>query len=74
MWLIVGLTAVGHAWGEQQINRDESSEESPQKAQFGSWGDEEKEDAWTWFGMGYESRRRSGSGHIAATGSRKNDN
>ena len=72
--LFVMLTAVGNAWGDRQFTRDDSSGDSPQRINVDSWGDEEPpEDSWTWFGMGYESRK-PGAGPIAASGARKSDN
>jgi hypothetical protein len=65
---------VGNAWGDRQITRVDSSEESPRLTSQDSWGDEEHgDDSWTWFGMGYESRV-PGTGNIASTGARKSDN
>jgi hypothetical protein len=71
-YLLVMLTAVGNAWGDRQITRDDSSNDSPQRVNnMDSWGEEEQtNDSWTWFGMGYESRI-PGSESIAATGIRK---
>jgi hypothetical protein len=70
-YLLVMLTAVGNAWGDRQITLDGSSKDSPQRVNMDSWGEEEQtNDSWTWFGMGYESRT-PGSESIAATGVHK---
>ena len=67
------IAAVGNAWGDGQTTRDDSSEDPPQLNQE-SWGEEEQsDDSWTWFGMGYESRE-PGTGSIASTGAHKSDN
>lgn len=72
--VLVMLAAVGNAWGDRQFTRDDGSKESPRLVNQSSWGDEEQtEDSWTWFGMGYESRT-PGSPNLASTGARKSDN
>jgi hypothetical protein len=72
--VIILLAAVGNAWGDRQITRDDGSEDSPQLVNQDGWGEEEQgDDSWTWFGMGYEYRT-PGTGNIAATGARKSDN
>lgn len=71
--VLVMLAAVGNAWGDRQVTREDGSEDPPQLNQE-SWGEEEQtDDSWTWFGMGYESRV-PGTGNIASTGARKSDN
>jgi hypothetical protein len=71
--LLAMLMVMGNAWGEREFTRDDSSDTSPQLANIEGWGvEEESDDPWTWFGMGYESRK-PGSGIATATGAQKSD-
>lgn len=70
--LLAIIMAMGNAWGEKQVTGDNDLNTSPQYANIESWGEEDEDETWTWFGMGYESRR-PGSGIATSSGAQKSD-
>ncbi len=55
--LLISTAMATNAWAEETpgaVNADEAPEQS---SNMQSWEDEDRKDNWTWFGMGYESRR-----------------
>ena len=46
--------------GESGFATDDQAHET---SALESWQEDEREERWTWFGMGYESRRESAGNH-----------
>lgn len=74
IYVLILFASVGNAWGERQVARNVSAGDSPQRIEQDGWEEEDPPDeSWTWFGMGYESRKPSIDG-IASNRIRKADN
>lgn len=66
------LLSAGRLWADDsgvgsQIEDDQESETSALDSWQEGWQEDEKGDGWTWFGMGYESRRGSSANHSATS-------
>ena len=56
--MLLGMTAALNVWGEETAaGATDAADPSPQTSNMQSWQSDERQDNWTWFGMGYESRR-----------------
>jgi hypothetical protein len=65
--LAVSLASANVRGAEETGNTPVIEEAAPRTSNMDSWQDEEsRKGSWTWFGMGYESRRSAAS--VAAPG------
>lgn len=67
---LLGVSLTGNVWGADATPAvADTDETAPRTSNMESWQESERKDNWTWFGMGYESRRSfSETGGAAATG------
>lgn len=55
--LAVSLAA-GNARGAEETSGTPATDDTaPRASNMESWQEEDRKDSWTWFGMGYESRK-----------------
>lgn len=56
--MLLGMTATMNVWGEETATgAPGTTDPSPQTSPMQSWQADDRGNDWTWFGMGYESRR-----------------
>ncbi len=67
---LLGLAATLNVWGADATSATADTDgTASQTSNMQSWQEDERKDNWTWFGMGYESRRSlSDRGGAAAPG------
>lgn len=56
------IMASSNAWSAEAIEDTagkDVNDHRPQTSNMDSWQEDERRNSWTWFGMGYESRRAS---------------
>ena len=70
--LLIAVTPVLPAFAEDASDASTTSESVDEPSNMQSWEDDDHRNNWTWFGMGYESRRsfseKKGAGNPAASG------
>ncbi|MEJ2394751.1 MAG: hypothetical protein P8Z77_08200 [Candidatus Thiodiazotropha sp.] len=60
LMLLIGLSSTANVWAAESetANADSGDDTASQTSNIQSWQEKERrDDNWTWFGMGYESRR-----------------
>ena len=58
--LALSLATV-NAWGDEEAAVEEESDTTTESSNIEGWVEEQEDHTWTWFGMGYESRREAAS-------------
>ena len=55
--LLIAMTPAVSAIAEETLDSSAVNESAEESSNMQSWEDEDHRNNWTWFGMGYESRR-----------------